>query len=265
MRAITNYFLSALLSIAFLPFTVNAEDIKVGTTTRNIISYAPASLPKNRPLIISMHGFNQDARYQQEKAQYETIADTAKFVVVYPDGLNKRWDISGTTDLDFITAIIDTMYRRYNIDRKRVYLSGFSMGGMMTYYAATKIADKIAAFAPVSGYPLRGAAYDNPNPVSIIHVHGDADDVVTYPSLPGYLNGWVAKNKASATPQITKPYPANKANSIATRHYWKGVSGTELVLITLAGKGHWHSMDVATGVNTSEEIWNFVKRFSLKK
>lgn len=213
-----------------------------------------------------MHGFNQDARYQQEKAQWEPIADTAKFVVVYPEGLNKRWDINGYTDLDFIAAIIDTMFLRHRVDRSRVYLSGFSMGGMMTYYAATKIADKIAVFAPVSGYSQRGANYNSSRPVSIIHVHGDADDVVNYASLPNYLNGWVAKIQAPASPYITKPYPADKPNSVAKKHLWKGgAKGTEIVLITLAGKGHWYSMDTANGINTSIEIWNFAKRFSLNR
>ena len=258
--------LLTILCFCALPFCLQAEDIKVGSIFRNILTYAPANLPKNRPLIISMHGFNQDARYQQEKAQWEPIADTAKFVVVYPDGLNRRWDINGTTDLDFITTIIDTMYQRYGIDRKRVYLSGFSMGGMMTYYAATKIADKIAAFAPVSGYPLRESSYNSSRPVPIIHVHGDADDVVTYAKLPAYLNGWVSKNKCSATPQVTKPYPASKANSVAGLQYWKGgLEGTEVALITLAGKGHWYSMDTVNGVSTSIEIWNFARRFSLSK
>ena len=263
MKHLRNQLLFLILGIFTLPFLATAEDIQVGSTSRSIISYAPKALPKNRPLIISMHGFNQDARYQQEKTQWEPIADTAKFVVVYPDGLNKRWDITGTTDLDFISTIIDTMYQRHGIDRGRVYLSGFSMGGMMTYYAATKMANKIAAFAPVSGYPLRNPNYNSSRPVPIIHVHGDADDVVTYLNLPDYLNGWVSTIQAPASPKITKPYPADKQNSVATMQSWKGAKGIEIALITLAGKGHWHSMDTANGVNTSIEIWNFAKRFSL--
>jgi len=134
----------------------------------------------------------------------------------------------------------------------------------MTYYAATKIANKIAAFAPVSGYPLRESSYSSSRPVSIIHIHGDADDVVTYGKLTAYLNGWIAKNQCSTTPHIMKPYPAGKPNSVATMHSWKGgAGGAEVALITLAGKGHWYSMDIANGVSTSIEIWNFAKRFSL--
>lgn len=239
--------------------------IPVGSTTRSILLYIPVNLPQNRPLVISMHGSNQSPDYQRNASKWEPIADTAKFVVVFPGGINNQWDISGTTDINFINAIIDTLHRRYAINRNRVYLSGFSMGGMMTYHAATQIANKIAAFAPVSGYPLWGGGnYNSSRPVPIIHVHGDADDVVTYPNLASYLNGWVTRNQCPATPQITQPYPASKPNSVATKRYWgPGAGGSEVVLITLAGKGHWYSMDSVNGVNTSQEIWNFVQRFSL--
>ncbi len=77
-----------------------------------------------------MHGSGQSPDYQRAQAKWEQVADTAKFLVVFPGGINNQWDISGTSDINFITAIIDTMHRRYGIDRNRVYLSGFSMGGM---------------------------------------------------------------------------------------------------------------------------------------
>ena len=41
------------------------ENIPVGTTTRTMIAYAPAGLTPKRPLMISMHGMNQDAAYQK--------------------------------------------------------------------------------------------------------------------------------------------------------------------------------------------------------
>lgn len=256
----------ALLVLCLLCTNVTAQvTIPVGSNTRSMLLYVPANLPQNRPLIISMHGSGQSADYQRNASKWEPIADTAKFVVVFPSGINLQWDISGTTDINFISAIIDTMHRRYAIDRNRVYLSGFSMGGMMTYHAATQIAGKIAAFAPVSGYPLWGGGnYNSSRPIPIIHVHGDADDVVTYPNLGNYLNGWITRNQCPATPQITQPYPANKPNSVATKRYWgPGLQQSEVVLLTLAGKGHWYSLDSINGVNTSLEIWNFAKRFSL--
>lgn len=255
-----------VLGLLFANPMVQAMDsIRVGNVMRSMIVYAPKDLPKNRPLIISMHGMNQDAPYQQSKALWESVSDTAKFVVVYPNGIAKRWDISGNADLDFIQAIIDQMALKFGIDRKRVYLSGFSMGGMMTYYAASKMADKIAAFAPVSGFMMRGnTSVNSTRPVPIIHTHGDADDVVRYPGLPAYLDLWVKFNQCNPSPVVTKPYPSTKTNSIAEKTLWSaGVGKVEVMLLKLAGKGHWYSTDEANGVHTSSEIWNFCKKYSL--
>lgn len=265
MKHLLHHTATAFVVLCLLSLQANTQvTIPVGTTTRSMIVYVPTALPSNRPLVISMHGSGQSADYQRAQAKWEQVADTAKFLVVFPSGINNQWDISGTSDINFITAIIDTMHRRYGIDRNRVYLSGFSMGGMMTYHAATQIAHKIAAFAPVSGYPLWGSNYNSSRPIPIIHVHGDADDVVTYNNLGNYLNGWITRNQCPTTPQIIQPYPANKPNSIATRRYWgPGAAQSEVVLLTLAGKGHWYSLDTVNGVHTSLEIWNFVKRFSL--
>lgn len=233
------------------------ESIRVGTSTRNMIVYAPAGLPAKRPLLISMHGYNQDAGYQQSQANYEQVADTAKFLVVYPDGIDRAWDISGNRDIDFVLAIIDTMANRYDIDRNRVYLSGFSMGGMFTYHAISRIADKIAAFAPVSG---TGGTPSASRPVPIIHIHGDDDN---YANVPNYMKSWARFNNCPETSVFTKPYPVNKPQSPSSKTYWgPGDNGVEVVLLTLGGKGHWHSND-PVGVMSNEEIWNFCKRFSL--
>jgi len=250
--------------LAFSVSSYALENIKVGTTTRNMLVYVPQSLGTNRPLVISMHGYNQDANYQQGQAKWEAIADTAKFVVVYPNGVGNSWDISGSSDTDFLVAIIDTIASRNKIDRNRVYLSGFSMGGMMTYYAATKIANKIAAFAPISGYNMGGPNTNSSRPIPIIHTHGTTDDVVAYSGVQTCINAWITKNDCSATAVVTSHYPASNPNSIATKYYWSnGINGVEIVLMSLAGKGHWISIDPVNGINTSLEIWNFAKRYSL--
>lgn len=269
---------SAMLLTAFLSsgmHTFAQETIKVGTTVRNMITYVPEDLPYSAPLVISLHGMNQDANYQRSQAKWESVADTAKFVVVYPNGINRGWDISGMTDINFIEAIIDTMYARHHINRNRVYLSGFSMGGMMTYHAMAKLGDKIAAFGPVSGIPVD---YRNPSgtrPVPIIHTHGTADDVVHYNgdpnhmaggygSIPDYVKKWAAFDGCDTEhPDTIQPYPSNKPGSSATYiKYSDANDSIEVVLISIGGKGHWHSNDPAS-VITTEEIWNFCKRYSL--
>ena len=254
---------SALALIAATAFTVPAlaDNITVDGKSRSMLVYAPSGIEKNRPLIIQMHGMNQDAPYQKNAAKWESIADTARFVVVFPNGENKAWDISGDKDLNFIKAIINEMYSKYGIDKNRVYVSGFSMGGMMSYHVANKMGDQIAAIAPVSG----GGGVNSPKrAMPIMHTHGTTDDVVNYNSTVNTLKGWVNAQKCSSNSQKIKPYPSTKSGSAASLEIWSGCTdGVEVRLLTIDGKGHWYSMDEAVSVNTSVEIWNFVKNYSL--
>ena len=158
-------------TVAFLTNFAVADNINVNGTSRNMLVYAPKNIEKDRPLIIQMHGYNQDAAYQKNAAKWEPIADTARFVVVFPNGQNKAWDTGGDKDLNFIKAIINEMHNKYGIDKKRVYVSGFSMGGMMSYHVANKMGDQIAAIAPVSG----GGGVNSPKrAMPIMHTHGRA-------------------------------------------------------------------------------------------
>ena len=237
------------------------EKLKVGGTEREYKIYVPKDLGAKRPLLISCHGMNQDAAYQMGMLDIQSVADTAKFVTVFPEGISKSWDITGNRDINFMLAIIDEMVEKYDIDRGRVYLSGFSMGGMFTYHAMNKIADRIAAFAPISGYPMGGAtASPNVRPIPIIHTHGTSDDVVTFANVQKNLNVWIKHNGCPETAEVTKRY-RNAAH--ITRHVWgPGNDDVEVVLMEMANKGHWISND--NGVKTGDEIWRFCSRYSIE-
>ncbi len=265
MKKILRIGFYAILSMLSLVINLSAqqlETIQVGSTTRSMLVHVPANLPPQSPLLLSLHGLNQDVFYQRNQTQWESVANANGFVVVYPAGINNSWDLSGTRDTDFILAIINNMSSRFGIDRNRVYLSGFSMGGMMTYHAATRIADRIAAFAPVAGYLMGGPNTNSARPIPIIHTHGTTDDVVPYSGVQNTMNAWVTRNGCSTNPQVVQPYPPGTSSN-ATRTTWGPCSaGVQVVLLTLSGVGHWHSIN-PNGVNTSQEIWNFVKNYSL--
>lgn len=237
-------------------------NLRVNNVSRNLLVHAPSGV-SGRPLLLSLHGLNQDAAYQRSTTAWEAVADTAKFVVVFPNAINKSWDISGTGDITFLVAIMDSVAKRYNTDKNRVYVSGFSMGGMMSYHVANKIADKVAAIGPVSGYLFAGTVASS-RPMPIIHIHGTADDVVGYSGVTGMLGKWRAWNGCPSNVQTTDPYPANKPASAAARLYSGPCkNNTAISHIAIEGKGHWHSNDLAS-VHSSIEIWNFLKQYSLQ-
>ena len=69
-------------------------------------------------------------------------ADENKFVVVYPNAIDTWWDVGGMRDVKFVEAVIEEMSKRYKIDRKRIYVTGFSLGAMMTYQCMEHMSDK---------------------------------------------------------------------------------------------------------------------------
>ena len=263
MTHITKIF-SIIISILTISMVTNAQTRKTITSEgqkREYLQYAPSDLGSKRPLIISCHGMNQSAQYQWDMLKdAKTLADKEKFVIVLPEGINNGWDISGDRDINLIKDLIAQMKKDFDIDENRVYLSGFSMGGMLTYHAMNKIPDVIAAFAPISGYPMWGFTYTGKRAIPVIHHHGTGDDVCVYSNVQRNIDELVKKNKCSSTPTITQNYGGY---SHITRKEWGGgTDGVKVVLMELANKGHWISND---GLFTLDEIWKFCKNYSLEE
>ena len=263
MTHITKIF-TIIISILTISMVTNAQTRKTITSEgqkREYLQYAPSDLGSKRPLIISCHGMNQSAKYQWDALKdAKTLADKEKFVIVLPEGINNGWDISGDRDINLIKDLIAQMKKDFDIDENRVYLSGFSMGGMLTYHAMNKIPDVIAAFAPISGYPMWGFTYTGKRAIPVIHHHGTGDDVCVYSNVQRNIDELVKKNKCSSTPTITQNYGGY---SHITRKEWGGgTDGVKVVLMELASKGHWISND---GLFTLDEIWKFCKNYSLEE
>ena len=230
---------------------------KESVSGRDIHVYAPSNLAPKSPLLISCHGMDQDPNYQQENTHWEAVADTAGFVVVYPRGGTgmSTWDITGDKDTKWMVEIIAQMVHEYDIDEKRVYLSGFSMGGMFTYNAMSKIADRIAAFAPTSGTNVMGASKAQ-RPVPIIHPHGTSDDVLYYNQVESFIKNYRDQFNCPAQAEVQDNYPHQGEK--ATMYTWGPCDdGVYIKHMKLEGRGHMPSK------NEVSDIWNFVKQYSL--
>ena len=230
---------------------------KVSVLGRDVYVYAPSGLADNSPLLLSLHGANQDPDYQQSNTHWETVADTAGFVVAYPKGGEgySAWDISGDQDTKWISAVIDQLVKDYKLNPKRVYLSGFSMGGMFSYHAISKIADKIAAIAPCSGTNVYGASKAQ-RPMPIFHPHGTKDDVLNYSQVDGFLKNYRDQFNCPSQAEVKENYP-NSENS-ATLYSW-GPCDNGVYIKHLKLEGRMHSPSKAD----ISDIWNFVKGYDV--
>lgn len=262
-KQIVSPLATALLLLG--PVNANAawEKVAVNDTQRDIKVHIPEGLPEDAPLVIACHGMNQSADWHDSNSKWTAVADTARFALVFPEAINKSWDISGNRDTDFVCAIIDYMHANYRTSISRVYMTGFSMGGMLTYHCANRIPDRIAAYVPVSGYPMGDKSAYGPRPVPIMHVHGTTDDVCVYGGVEPTLDNWIKRNGCNATPVAINPYPETSQTSNTTMYIWgNGTDGVEVRHLCIPDKGHWQSEDPRECL-TSVEAWNFMKRWSL--
>lgn len=254
--------LSLLLMIGGL-LPIVADNITVNGTSRSYNVIVPKNLGENRPLFIFCHGYNQDAGWMQnnefknDNVSMEAVCDTAKFVCVFPNGIDRAWDTGGDRDINFIKAIIEKMVTQHKIDRNRIYLGGFSMGGMLTYNAINKMSDIIAAFVSCSG-PSVVTPKTSIRPIPLLHIQGTADN---FGGVQPALNPWIRHNGCSTTDKVINNYNGFGG---AKLHIWgPGNDGVEVRLLELKDKGHWICKEPQ--VYTGKEIWNFCKKYSLNK
>lgn len=177
----------------------SVHHLKVGDLDRSYRLYKPAGVAASAPLVVMMHGVSGSAREAEKDYHWDGLADSGKFVVAYPDGLDHAWNVDGQTccgrsgregvdDVGFISAAVADIAKNVGIDTAKVYATGMSNGGIMSYTLACTT-EIFAAIGPVAGTQLN--ACRTPHPMSVMHIHGTADELVPYGGGPGYsvING----------------------------------------------------------------------------
>ena len=257
---------------------------------RDYILYLPAGYTGTSPvpLVLSFHGWGVDASAQMYISQFEPIADAAGFIVVYPEGTvfqgKTHWNVGGTfsesttDDVGFTEALIDALSDEYNIDATRIYSTGFSNGGAMSFLLACQLSDRIAAIAPVAGYmtPDMFNQCHPQHPTPILEVHGTSDDDVLYDGTPwamsvhDVISYWVGYNRCNPNPVITPlPHDPSTADSSSVSHivYDGGDNGVAVEHFKVVGGGHvWPGWPLSWGnkdFSASVEIWKFFSRYDI--
>jgi polyhydroxybutyrate depolymerase len=254
--------------------------------SRSYIVHLPTGYVQGQvlPVVLNFHGYTSTAAQQQSYTQFNPIADTAKFIVVYPQGISNSWNagiglVTTTDDVGFTSALIDTLHQKFNVNLYRVYATGFSNGGFMDHRLACQLSNRIAAIASVSGTIGTYTSYYTCTPtrkVPVMHIHGTADSTVYYigsswsTSVDSTIHFWVDNNTCPTTPVITVlPNTSTSDGSTVTKYYYGlCADSSEVVLLKVIGASHsWPGASGLSGTNmdikASGEIWNFFRKHHL--
>ena len=291
MRFITVLLL--LVGCTFSSFsqqTINASITHDGIQ-RDYILYIPELYDGSKavPLVFNFHGYGSNAAQQMFYGDFRDIADTEGFLLVHPEGTtfigDQFWNVgfpglsSNIDDVGFTEALIDELETLYAIDLDRVYATGMSNGGFMSFLLACQLSEKIAAVASVTG-SMTQDTFDDCNaqhPTPVLQIHGTDDGVVLYNgnnlSIPiaDVISYWVDFNNCETTPTTTTLPDVDVSDGSTIEHsvYEDGDNGITTEHMKVIGGGHtWPGSVINTAgtnqdIDASMEIWLFFSRFDI--
>ena len=287
----------------------NAMDIRIMGARRTYLVHVPSDYNPQEPLplVVVIHGAFDTAKGMEKFSGFSDLADRENFIVLYPNGMGilgffQHWNAGHccgkaakdkVDDVGFIAAAIGDLSARLKIDPDRIYMVGFSNGGMLAYRFAAERGDMLAAVAPlaasIGGKPSKDAAeWHIPEPVqplSVISFHGLSDDDVpyeggvslhrggtrTYWPVEKSIEFWVRYN--GCNPRAA----ASDSNSGRVHIKSWGVcrNDTEVVLYLIENWGHvWPGKfftadlpedDPLKNFDAAEIIWDFFKSHRRKQ
>jgi polyhydroxybutyrate depolymerase len=285
--AFASGILFALLSFsgrAAGPSATATATLESGGLTRSYLLHLPPAYDgkSKLPLVLVLHGGTQSPESAEHMSGMSAKADRENFIAAYPKGTGRTsmfptWNSGNccayamdqhVDDAGFLRALIEKLEHDYSVDPRRVYVTGISNGGMMSYRAACELADKIAAIAPVEG-ALNVECHPSA-PVSVIIFHGTADRLVPYNggstpfqlgarrsdnSVAGAVDFWVRQNGCS-------PSPKHEDTSAVHTDIFSGCkNGTAVALYAVQGGRHmWPGTPAsANRVPATDLMWAFFK------
>ncbi len=286
-----------LLFFFAFSFSLSAQQFLSGSIehdelTRDYLVYVPASYTGDEavPLVFNFHGYGSNASEQQFYSGLFTVAAENNFLLVHPQGTPLvgtdlshfnvgGWTIESTVDdVGFTSALLDTLIANYNIDTDRVYSTGMSNGGYMSFLLACQLSDRIAAVASVTG-SMTTETYDacNPqHPTPVLQIHGTMDGTVPYngdfwtKSIDDVVAYWVNYNNCTNSTMTDVP-DVDMTDESTVQHFVNdgGDLSANVEHFKIIGGGHtWPSaafdFDVTNyDINASQEIWDFFSRYDL--
>ena len=229
------------------------EIINIDGKKREYYLSLPEDTSKPFPLIINFHGFLSHAIEQQEFSQMDNYAHLNGVGVIYPEGINKSWNIgkdmmSEENDIGFVNALIDSVTSKYNIDSDRIYACGFSNGGEFSYELMCGLSNKIAAFGSVGGnFIINEKRSCNINrEIPLIHIHGTKDRLAKYNGYNGYflstissVDFWAKHNQLDKmVVENIEDIHKKDRTTVEKYTFYKDNSDTKVIHLKVVNGGH---------------------------
>lgn len=294
--------LAALLLIA-AAFPARAEltriTLEMDGLEREIFLYVPDTLTRPAPLVLALHGLLEAGDTMQRlvtRGRLDVLADRYGFVVAYPSGWGRVWNLGEgpgarllrpvRDDLAFLDRSIAEVRKRVAIDRDRIFIAGYSMGGMVGMALACKRPGLVRAIALVaSGLPemfMDDCRAHSPEGVLIIN---GTDDMVIPIEGDAVISGPLAQmdmashdeavaffarlHGCTGAPEV-RQWDARSDQTTVTRRAWYDCRRGAVEGYRVEGGGHrWPSggpIQPFTGRTTREiegaaAAWGFFSRF----
>ncbi|MEM7365066.1 MAG: PHB depolymerase family esterase [Pseudomonadota bacterium] len=232
----------------------------------------PEGIDGKVPLVIDMHGFGSRPGQQKQISGFSTMADSEKFIVVWPAGLHRSWNggqgccgFSQEDDIDdvgFLRKMVAKVAEGGQVDLRRVYATGLSNGSAMSQRLANEASDLLAASASVALY-LLVPPHDDYDPIPVMQIHGTLDRTVPYEArrvFPGAmpnLTNWGEMNQCKGEPIETW---RNGESFMLT--YKDCANGSSVSHVSVHEGGHVTYKGRETDLDTSRIAWDFMRRYT---
>lgn len=241
-------------------------------------------------VLFNLHGYGSNALAQMQYGDFRSLANTKEnnFILIHPQGapLNtaltsseSHWNSGGWTigstvdDVDFINTIIRFISQKYNINQDRIYSTGMSNGGFMSYHLACNLSSKIAAVASVTG-SMSVQTYDDCNPshsTSVLQVHGTLDGTVPLngnsalgmESIYDVIEFWRSFNSCIIEPIINITDYFDLGYSVEHQTFNDCLNNNQVELYIVDGMWHTWPREDNFGISASHIIWNFINTYDI--
>lgn len=219
--------------------------------------FVPTGLDRDTPvpLVVAIHGAGGDALGMRTLTGLNEHAESRKFIVVYPEGLENTWRVVGSNrDSDFLNAVVDRVSQDLPVDPRRVLATGMSQGALMSHRLGCTERPFQAIAAVAASVSMLFENCPHPDPVPALFVLGSEDAIFPYEEEPANLLGhWGALGGAAfwadrigcTMPPVHDTLPDIAPDGLITeRVVYGGCPRGDVRLYGVLGGGHtWPGSD----------------------